>query len=301
MRRLPGVILAIALLVSGPAYSACRVEPSATVPVELVNGLFRIAVAVNGNPVRFVLDTGAERTVLSLAAADRVHLRRDEWVSTDMQGAGGRDRRRLGRPDSLTVGGVALRRHTIAADNSIVVGPLSDGIDGLLGEDFLSSFDIDLDAASGKLTLFTVSGCSGRFLPWSGKYDVIAAWRPVRNILAVPLRIGGKPLWAELDTGANQTTITFPGMIELGLAAGGSGSVAGFGSRQPRRAHGALRRSASWWLAGGPHGRGDRPPPPPLRRTLRSIGALLGTDWLVARHVWISWATDQIFVAPPRP
>ncbi len=34
-------------------------------------------------------------------------------------------------------------------------------------------------------------------------------------------------------------------------------------------------------------------------RTLRSIGALLGADWLSGRHVWISWATDQLFVAYP--
>lgn len=35
--------------------------------------------------------------------------------------------------------------------------------------------------------------------------------------------------------------------------------------------------------------------------TLRSIGALLGADWLEARHVWVSWATDQVFVARPQP
>ena len=47
---------------------------------------------------------------------------------------------------------------------------------------------------------------------------------------------------------------------------------------------------------------GDLPPMPmqvvvsPVS-TLRSVGALLGADWLSGRHVWVSWATDQLFVA----
>jgi hypothetical protein len=247
----------------------------------------------------FVLDTGAERSVVGLAAADRLHLARDEWVSTDMMGAGGRDRRRLGLPASLSLGGMALRRQTVAADNSVVVGPILDQVDGrpiagLLGEDFLSPFDLDLDIGAGTLTLYSVSGCAGRFLPWTAPYTAIAAWRPVRNILMLPMRVGATSLQAELDSGASITTLTLPGMIALGLAAGGTGTMRGFGagSIAARTQHFPAVQIGDMPVAAA-----DLAIAP--IHTLRSVGALLGADWLGKFHVWISWATDQVFVAAP--
>jgi hypothetical protein len=151
-------------------------------------------------------------------------------------------------------------------------------IAGLLGEDFLSAFDLDLNLGTGTLTLYDVSGCSGHFLPWHDPYQAVTAWRPVRNILALPIRIGGTEVQAMLDTGALRSVVTLPGMVQLGLAAGGTDSVRGFGPA-------SLAAHEQHFIA-------------PIR-TLRSIGALLGADWLARRHVWISWATDQVFIASP--
>ncbi len=304
MRRVAW-FLALALLLSTPAGAACRVERRATVGIARAGGLILVPATINGTLADFVLDTGAERTVIGLAAAERLHIARDEWVSTDIQGVGGRDRRRLGRPASFTLGGLTLRRRTVAADTSVVVGPVPDAVDGrpvagLLGQDFLSPFDLDLNAAAGILTLFDVSGCTGRFLPWPQPYDAVAAWRPVRNLLAVPLRVGSTLLQAELDTGAANTVITLPGMIALGLAPGGPDAAQGFGPGRiaarmqpfPSVQIGAMAASPADMVVAPVH-------------TLRSIGALLGADWLGERHVWISWATNQVLVAArqddPRP
>ncbi len=294
------LVLAVAAgLLAGPAHAACQLERRATVPFTRVGGVMLVSVAVNGIAADFVLDTGAERSVVGIDAANRLRLARDEWVSTDIQGVGGRDRRRLGRPASLSLGGLALRRHTVAADNSLVVGPIPDEIAGrpiagLLGQDFLSPFDLELDGPAGTLTLYGVTGCSGRFLPWRGAYAAIPAWRPVRNILAVPMRIGATVVQAELDSGAGNSVITLPGMLTLGLAAGGGDTARGFGpgSLPARTQHfpavqvGGLAAAAGDMVVAPVH-------------TLRSIGALLGADWLASRHVWISWATDQLFVATP--
>ena len=298
IRCLAGLAVAAGLF-AGPAAAACRVTPRATVPIERVGGVILVSVAVNGTPAAFVLDTGAERSVVGVAAADRLRIARDEWVSTDIQGVGGRDRRRLGRPSSLTLGGLPLRRHTVAADNSLVVGPIPDAIEGrpiagLLGQDFLSPFDLDLDDAARVLTLYDLTGCSGRFLPWHESYAAISAWRPVRNILALPMRVGATPLQAELDTGAANTVITLPGMLALGLAPGGGDTARGFGAGSlaarsqnfPAVQVGSLPAFAGAMVVAPIH-------------TLRSIGVLLGADWVAGRHVWVSWATNQIFVATP--
>ena len=294
---LVAVVCLLLALLATPAVAACRVERRASVPLTRAGNLLLVSVGINGAAADFILDTGAERSVVGLAAADRLHIARDEWVSTDMLGAGGQDRRRLGRPSSFTLGGVALRRHTMAADNSVVVGPIPDSVAGhpvagLLGEDFLSPFDLDLNVAAATLTLYDVEDCAGRFIPWTNHYTAIAAWRPVRNILALPLRVGGTVMQAELDSGADNTTITLPGMLALGLAAGGNGSVRGFGP-------GTLAERPQHFPAVQV---GTMPPVTadmmiaPIH-TLRSIGALLGADWLGKWHVWVSWATNQVFVA----
>ena len=297
LRACFAAFMAGVVALAGPAAAACQMTQRATLPLRRVGTGIVVPVTVNGMVADFLLDTGAERTVIGLEAADRLHVARDEWVSTDIQGAGGRDRRRLGRPASLALGNLSLRRHTVAADNSVVIGPIPETVDGtpiagLLGQDFLSPFDLDLDLSAGTLTLFDVAGCSGHFLPWHGPYQAVAAWRPVRNVLAVPLHVGSLTLEALLDTGALHSVVTLPGMVQLGLAAGGTDLVHGFGPNS-LAAHTQQFSSV---------GVGALPPAPlemvvaPIR-TLRSIGALLGADWLADRHVWISWATNQLFVA----
>jgi hypothetical protein len=295
---MPRFWIAIVLtLCTAPASAACRVTPRATVPVARAGTLLLVPVTINGTTLNFLLDTGAERSVISLAAADQVHLVRDEWVSTDMQGAGGRDRRRLGLPATLTLGGMPLVRRTMAADHSIVVGPIAgtvagQPIAGLLGQDFLSPFDLDLDPATSKLTLYNVADCTGRFLPWPGPYQAIAAGRPVRNILTLPLRIGGTTLQAELDSGASASVITLPGMLQLGLTAGGADTASGFGPGSLAAHMQPFPAVQVGTLPSAPAAFAVAP-----IRTLRSIGALLGADWLAGRHVWISWGTNQIFVS----
>jgi hypothetical protein len=283
------------LLLTGPAL-ACRVDLQVTLKLTRVGGLMLVPVTLNGVTTDFVLDTGAERTVVGVAAAARLKIARDEWISTDMLGAGGRDQQRLGDPASLSIGGIALRRHTVAADHSVVVGPVPDSVaghpvSGLLGQDYLSLFDLDLDPAADSLKLYGVSACSGDFLPWAGKRVMLAAGRPIRNILVLPVRVAGQALTAELDTGASNSTLMQPAMIRLGLAAGGPDQVRGFGKGS------TTARIQDFTLQVG-----NLPAAPAALvvspfHALRSIDMLLGADWLMGRHIWISWATNQVFIA----
>ena len=299
-REFYSILPIVFTLLATQAHAACQLAARATIPITRAAGLFLVPVKINGSDARFVLDTGAERSVVGPAAADRLHLARDEWVSTDIVGTGGEDRRRLGRPATLSFGGIALRRHTVAEDNSLVVGPIPDqvagqAIDGLLGQDYLSTFDLDLDPAHERLTLYGVAGCSGRFLPWSGAYQAVAAWRPVRNILALPVHLGSATLEAELDSGAQTSVITLPGMLALNLpAAPGPDQVEGFGPGRLAASSRRFDRVQVGTLPAGPAVLAVAP-----IHTMRSLGALLGADWLSPRRVWVSWATDQVFVAEP--
>ena len=147
--RLSGVgVLCLGLLASSVS-AACIVEQRADIPVTLIGGQMLAAGRIDGKSVTFLIDTGAEKTLLSAAAVQRLGLARDEWVSSHMQGIGGYERHPNAKLRSLELGGLTLRRRGTESEPTISVAPLpfiaaaNRAIDGLLGVDYLSGFDID--------------------------------------------------------------------------------------------------------------------------------------------------------------
>jgi hypothetical protein len=223
-----------------------------------------------------------------------------------MRGIGGIDRRPNADPRSLSLGGVPLVRRTVKHDTSLTVAvlplatPERQFIDGLLGRDFLSLFDLDLDVPARRLTLYHVDDCAGRFVPWSGDYAGIPIAVPAEQAIIVSVTLDGRTLRALLDSGASSSLIAAPGIYKLGLdpavlSTDPSGEIAGLGSRVltvHRHQFSGLQvgnqtvKSPSLWVE-------------PIH--LSPIAdMLLGADWLATRRVWISFATRQLFVAAPR-
>jgi hypothetical protein len=300
LRRLAVLVMMLAL---GLPARACEVTPLVQVPLGLVAGVPTVMVRVNDATLRFVLDTGAERSLVTEDAVRRTGLRLDEWASTTVHGVSGYVRHRNADPTALSLGGIPLHRRSVAADQTLTVGPLpqpglaSQGIAGLLGADFLSVFDLDLDIPGRQLTLYRVAGCAGRFLPWTGLYDAIATSQPLRGVLIVPVMLDGVPLRAEIDSGASIWMLTAVGMARMGLNAEAaahdpSGQVRGVGRfavsmRLHRftelRVDGTTIADPAIWSA-------------PVH-LLPIIDLILGGDWLRERRVWFSYATTQVFVA----
>ncbi|HEX2940338.1 MAG TPA: retroviral-like aspartic protease family protein [Rhodopila sp.] len=287
----------------GLGHAACLVQAAATVPLDIAGATILVTVQVNDQPATFVLDTGAQRSVVTEAAAQRLHLARDPWVGTTMRGVGGIERRPNADPRSLTLGGVALVRRTLNHDTSLTVGVLpratagGQGIDGLLGRDFLSAFDLDLDVPAKRLTLYRVDGCTGSFLPWRFGYTAVPVTMPIEQAVVMPVVLDGMGLRALLDTGSGSSLLAAPGLYRLGLqpaalAQDRAVPVTGLGPRpvmmRQHRFHtlvvaGQAIRDPVLWVA-------------PVRLT-PIVDMLLGADWLASRRVWISFTTRQVFVA----
>src|SRR5258708_3786326 len=142
-------ILLLALLWPSVVFAECSVRQLAAVPLDIIGTVVLAPVMVNGTPGTFILDTGASQTVVTPEAVIHFSLALDEWTATTMRGVGGLERRRNANPRSVTLGGVALHRRSLARDSTLRVATLprtmvSDRkIDGLLGRDFLSLFDLD--------------------------------------------------------------------------------------------------------------------------------------------------------------
>lgn len=299
------LFLLLCCLVAVPARAACHVEPQSTVPVDVVDGHLLVTVQVNDVASVFILDTGAERTLMGEDVVRRLGLERDSWVASAVRGLGGIEERPNALPRSLRLGGILLRRRTLLGDDSVTVGPLPvDAIDGrpiagLLGRDFLSPFDLDLDLPHHRMTLYDVRACDAWFAPWTFPYVAVPLNTPIGEALVVQVLLDGRPLRALIDSGASASLITAPGMVRLGLTPevlardpGANGGAVGRSS-VPMRLH----RFAELRIGS------DVTPQPMLwvasAHVVPVVDMLLGADWLRARRVWLSFATKQMFVAPP--
>jgi len=106
------------------------------------------AVHLNGTPLTLVLDTGADRTVLSPAAVARAGFDAEGGRAVEIVGATGRAAAREVMIPRLDVAGARVGPLAIIVHNVGVVG-----VDGLLGRDVLDYFTLTVDTAAGRATL----------------------------------------------------------------------------------------------------------------------------------------------------
>lgn len=297
------ILFVLLLLLAIPrAQAACSVTAVGDVPIELDNGHLLVTVTVNDTPATFILDTGAERTLMGEDVVRQLGLARDGWVASTVLGVGGYEERPNALPRSLRLGSVTLRRHTLIGDTSVTVGPLpltdvaGHRIAGLLGRDFLAPFDLDLDLPQHRLTLYEVHGCTTGFLPWHSPYAAIPATTPIGAAMVISVAIDHRPLRALIDTGASASLIAAPGIFRLGLtpeqlASDPAGNGSGIGPAPV-----FMRRHRFTELRVGPDVVRDPTLWVARIRVVPIVDMLLGADWLRTRHVWLSFATKQVFV-----
>ncbi|HET7340575.1 MAG TPA: aspartyl protease family protein [Methylomirabilota bacterium] len=131
----------------GPVLPATpAVPPGAVIPYG--GGPLVVDASINGVPLRLVVDTGAERTLISPAALARAGLDPSVGPAVHIRGVTG----------DATATLVSVPRLDVAGAQ---VGPLAviahalqgESVDGLLGRDVLDGFTVTVDAAQSRATL----------------------------------------------------------------------------------------------------------------------------------------------------
>ena len=128
----------------------CRLGFTAVPMTELASGHHLVEASLNGRPGRFVVDTGANATVLHASLAADYNLDRAIGVSAAAVGLGGQAHAGVWRYKSLRIGPVEIPGgRIISADLSQMVNVLGAKADepivGIIGQDVLSAQQAVID------------------------------------------------------------------------------------------------------------------------------------------------------------
>lgn len=140
------------------AMAMCRLGYSAASMRRLPTGHQVADVVLNGRPAVFVVDSGANVTVLDARRADAYDLKPDPLVRGFALGLGGGMQARAWRVGDLAIDGAPTRlKRIMTADLGPMIKVLSPGsakpVDGIIGQDILRTHRAVIDVAGARLYL----------------------------------------------------------------------------------------------------------------------------------------------------
>ncbi len=276
----------------------CRPVRRAEIAESPMGNVPIVTVRVNGRPADLLFDTGAERTILTGAAAKRLgvvahyeYARRMRSIGTAVAGGSAKLR-------SLDFGDLVLR------DFSVLVGSVSlpaiagRPLDGLLGADFFDDYDVEIDLARRRVLLYAPSSCPTDAPDWREPYSTIIANRSLHDRLFFLVTLDGHRLAALIDTGAQLTALDATSAATLGIT----------GAELARDPVTTLRGAAAEVVKSHAHrfvrlrigGEVVRDPIIVVAQLgLQDADLVLGADFLRWHRVWLSYASHRVFIRPP--
>ncbi|WP_419826797.1 retropepsin-like aspartic protease [Sphingomonas sp.] len=200
--------MASSIVVAGLATLAALAQPPAAPPppadepdstamaLTVVDNRMTVAVTIDGaGPFRFLVDSGATRTVISDRVAAMLRLKGDAPVI--LHSVGGEGVVQTVRIAALGVG--ALRARPIVAP---VLAEADIGAAGIVGLDALARGRMVLDIARNRMT---IERAETRPAPLEASEIVVTARRRYGQLVLADADAAGQRIWAVVDTGSMAT------------------------------------------------------------------------------------------------
>lgn len=296
MRAFGLLLLILLARCEAPPELNCDLKKVAEMPLQVEDRLLVVPVGINGKWVHLLVDSGAERTTISDAAADRLGLPHDNRYRNRSTGIGGSTTTTDVSIDRLVIGGVHFPVNRIAVGTFKLQTASGIDADGLLGADILLAFDLDINVPDGKLTLYRNRVCPIASLPWSEPWIEIAGVRARKDRLLVPFELDNVAGLGILDTGAQATVLGVDMARRMGLneqSMAGDRRIRNIGTG-PAVAISTLHRFNL--LRIGPVAE-EAPVITVLSSDFGVGDALIGEQFLQGRRVWLSFRNRQVFVS----
>jgi tetratricopeptide (TPR) repeat protein/predicted aspartyl protease len=197
----------------------CTLARVAELHVTMTGASPIIETIVNGQPARFVVDTGAFFSLVTPRAAEKFKLTPVALpAGFYVQGAVGRTTVRAGKAEQFGVG-----KMKFAKVDFLIGGDTLGDADGLLGQNILGQLDVEYDLANGVVRMFKPEGCDNTALVyWAGEtpYSVvpIARTTPLEPHIVADARVNNLPIRVMFDTGAGRSFLKLSAALRAGAA-----------------------------------------------------------------------------------
>jgi len=278
--------------------SGCGARPLGELTVATLSATPIVTLSANGHPVTLILDTGAERTVFTPAAADRIGAQPPRvQFERRLQGTSGRLPSHEVELHTFDAAGLSIPWHRVVVAQVALTKIFSEPLDGVLGADVLGRYDVEIDLAHQHLLFYERDSCpTGP--PWPGRYTAVSAGRSGAGRLFFPIQLDRHRLMAIIDSGAQRTMLPLSVARSIGLT---EATLAQERSVLTREATGEL-------LWGHTHQFSILEVGAEIIRIPELIVAdfvlpdaqiVLGVDVLNLRRIWLSYGSLQIFLASP--
>ncbi len=266
-------------------------------PVTFVRGEPLVDVSVGGQPVRLIVDTGAETSLLTPDALRRLQVTR-EFGSFRVNGVGGGVYAAASYPGRLTMDRAAEIDVAFSVATLHHEGRPEDA-DGLLGDDVLNGYDVALDFPHHEIELFDPARDADVIPFTTGQFTRLPMTTLPSRRHEITVFLDGRALTALVDSGAaGISSVRQSALDRLGLrplSCGAGITSYGIGGLP---AHGQLCRFDSMTIGGEvlTHPALDVQDGAPT-----DYDILLGEDYLHRHELFISNRYHVMYVSGPAP
>ncbi len=111
------------------------------------------------------------------------------------------------RPDTVSFGGASFQNwEFLVSPDFMLPGDAS----GLLGANVLKAFDVDIDYVNSKLSFFDPDHCPGKVVYWTRTpYARVPMQLDSNWHITIPVTLDGQSITAIVDTGADESVMTY--------------------------------------------------------------------------------------------
>lgn len=225
--RVAAVFVTVAAL---PAHARCQVENVAAIPVAIDHSQLLARGAIDGHPVRVLIDTGSNMSLIWRSAAERLGLRLVGAPRMRLFGLGGES-----SVEATFVEELRVENFTVKGRRFPVAGDRPSNVDFILGEDFLSRDSVEFDVGHGVIRTMETTGCTPAELPyWSKTYSMVDLVASPLGAQAIRVNVvlNGHAVLALIDSGSSVSLIAKSVADSIGVHYVSTGDeVVGIGKR----------------------------------------------------------------------
>ena len=165
-----------------------------------------IPVSLNGIPKLFLLDTGGDISQINGEVAEELKLPERE-AGVKMLDLYGHASNKYVKVEKFTVG----RQNGEDIDLMVQPNPnfgRGTRYVGLFSPDLMGRYDVEIDFGTYKMNYFSPDHCPGKVVYWPHNALAVLPFTFRKRHIRFPVKVDGKELMAEIDTGAPNTSMT---------------------------------------------------------------------------------------------